>query len=72
MNARNPAVAAGRNVVVVGTQWGDEGKGKVVDWLTDHAQTVVCMLPGHEHEGDEFACDRELVQVDGRWTLRAL
>ena len=27
----------GRNVVVVGTQWGDEGKGKVVDWLTDHA-----------------------------------
>ena len=26
-----------RNVVVVGTQWGDEGKGKVVDWLTDHA-----------------------------------
>ena len=30
--------APGRNVVVVGTQWGDEGKGKVVDWLTDHAQ----------------------------------
>ena len=28
---------SGRNVVVVGTQWGDEGKGKVVDWLTDHA-----------------------------------
>ena len=32
------ADGAGRNVVVVGTQWGDEGKGKVVDWLTDHAQ----------------------------------
>ena len=30
--------AHGRNVVVIGTQWGDEGKGKVVDWLTDHAQ----------------------------------
>ena len=30
-----------RNVVVVGTQWGDEGKGKVVDWLTDHAAAVV-------------------------------
>ncbi|MFY7941059.1 MAG: adenylosuccinate synthetase, partial [Burkholderiaceae bacterium] len=27
------AKTAGRNVVVVGTQWGDEGKGKVVDWL---------------------------------------
>src|SRR2546421_606450 len=26
-----------RNVVVIGTQWGDEGKGKIVDWLTDHA-----------------------------------
>jgi len=25
----------GRNVVVVGTQWGDEGKGKLVDWLTE-------------------------------------
>ena len=33
--------STGRNVVVVGTQWGDEGKGKVVDWLTDHAQGVV-------------------------------
>ena len=38
---------AGRNVVVVGTQWGDEGKGKVVDWLTDHAQGVVRFQGGH-------------------------
>jgi len=30
-----------RNVVVVGTQWGDEGKGKIVDWLTEQAQGVV-------------------------------
>jgi adenylosuccinate synthase len=41
------AVARGRNVVVVGTQWGDEGKGKVVDWLTDHAQGVVRFQGGH-------------------------
>ena len=41
------ANAAGRNVVVVGTQWGDEGKGKVVDWLTDHAQGVVRFQGGH-------------------------
>ncbi|HJW10492.1 MAG TPA: adenylosuccinate synthase [Albitalea sp.] len=41
------ALAAGRNVVVVGTQWGDEGKGKVVDWLTDHAQGVVRFQGGH-------------------------
>jgi adenylosuccinate synthase len=38
---------AGRNVVVVGTQWGDEGKGKIVDWLTDHAQGVVRFQGGH-------------------------
>ncbi len=38
---------AGRNVVVVGTQWGDEGKGKVVDWMTDHAQGVVRFQGGH-------------------------
>ena len=36
-----------RNVIVVGTQWGDEGKGKVVDWLTDHAQGVVRFQGGH-------------------------
>ena len=36
-----------KNVVVVGTQWGDEGKGKVVDWLTEHAQGVVRFQGGH-------------------------
>lgn len=36
-----------RNVVVIGTQWGDEGKGKIVDWLTDHAQAVVRFQGGH-------------------------
>ena len=36
-----------KNVVVVGMQWGDEGKGKVVDWLTDHAQGVVRFQGGH-------------------------
>ena len=39
--------SAGRNVVVVGTQWGDEGKGKIVDWMTDHAQGVVRFQGGH-------------------------
>ncbi|RZS58646.1 adenylosuccinate synthase [Sphaerotilus mobilis] len=41
------SAASGRNVVVVGTQWGDEGKGKVVDWLTDHASAVVRFQGGH-------------------------
>jgi len=37
----------GRNVVIIGTQWGDEGKGKVVDWLTESAQGVVRFQGGH-------------------------
>src|SRR3954468_4796327 len=36
-----------KNVVVIGTQWGDEGKGKIVDWLTDHAAGVVRFQGGH-------------------------
>ena len=42
-----PSAATGRNVVVVGTQWGDEGKGKLVDWLTEMAQGVVRFQGGH-------------------------
>ncbi|HET6630438.1 MAG TPA: adenylosuccinate synthase [Woeseiaceae bacterium] len=37
----------GRNVVVIGTQWGDEGKGKIVDLLTDKAAAVVRFQGGH-------------------------
>ena len=40
-------VVDAKNVVVIGTQWGDEGKGKIVDWLTDHAQGVVRFQGGH-------------------------
>lgn len=36
-----------KNVVVVGAQWGDEGKGKVVDWLTEKVQGVVRFNGGH-------------------------
>ncbi len=36
-----------RNIIVVGTQWGDEGKGKIVDLLTDHARGVVRFQGGH-------------------------
>ncbi len=40
-------MATGRNVVVVGTQWGDEGKGKLVDWLSESAKGVVRFQGGH-------------------------
>jgi len=36
-----------KNVVVVGTQWGDEGKGKIVDWLSDQADVIVRFQGGH-------------------------
>ena len=53
-----------RNVVVVGTQWGDEGKGKIVDWLTEQAQGVVRFQGGHN-------AGHTLV-IDGRKTVLRL
>ena len=47
MMNKTSAPVAGRNVVVVGTQWGDEGKGKLVDWLTETATGVVRFQGGH-------------------------
>ena len=35
------------NVTIVGTQWGDEGKGKIVDWLSERANIVVRFQGGH-------------------------
>ncbi len=51
----------GKNVVVVGTQWGDEGKGKIVDLLTDRAAAVVRFQGGHN-------AGHTLV-IDGRKTV---
>ena len=51
----------GKNVVVIGTQWGDEGKGKVVDLLTDKAHAVVRFQGGHN-------AGHTLV-IDGRQTI---
>ena len=53
--------------------WGeDAGLRQAIRQLREQGETVVCMLPGHEHEGEEFDCDRELLAVDGQWVLRAL
>jgi len=40
--------------------------------LRAQGHTVVCVLPGHEHEVNEFDCDRELSQVAGHWAVMAL
>ena len=52
---------SGRNVVVIGTQWGDEGKGKIVDLLTERAAAVVRFQGGHN-------AGHTLV-IDGRKTI---
>ena len=36
-----------KNLVVVGSQWGDEGKGKIVDWLSEQADVVIRFQGGH-------------------------
>ena len=53
--------------------WAEDGalRSKVRS-LREQGATVVGVLPGHEHEGQEFACDRELVQVNGEWAVRPL
>jgi adenylosuccinate synthase len=48
----------GRSVVVIGTQWGDEGKGKIVDWLTDEVAAVVRFQGGH-NAGHTLVIDGE-------------
>jgi ATP phosphoribosyltransferase regulatory subunit len=40
--------------------------------LREQGHTVVCALPGHEQETQEYACDRELVEVAGQWVVKAL
>jgi adenylosuccinate synthase len=37
----------GKNIIVLGTQWGDEGKGKIVDWLSRRADVVARFQGGH-------------------------
>ena len=53
--------------------WGfDPALRAAVRRLREQGETVVCALPGHEHEAQEFECDRELVTDAGGWSLRAL
>jgi ATP phosphoribosyltransferase regulatory subunit len=40
--------------------------------LRMHGETVVCNLPGHESEIDEFQCDRELLEHAGQWIVKAI
>ena len=50
------------NVVVVGTQWGDEGKGKIVDWLSERADVIVRFQGGH-NAGHTLVIDGEIYKL---------
>ena len=50
------------NVVVVGSQWGDEGKGKIVDWLSSEADIVVRFQGGH-NAGHTLVIDKKVFKL---------
>jgi ATP phosphoribosyltransferase regulatory subunit len=53
--------------------WGEDTSLRTaVRRLRQQGESVVCVLPGHEHEGQEFDCDRELVASGGDWVVRTL
>ena len=51
-----------KNVVVVGSQWGDEGKGKIVDWLSSEADIVVRFQGGH-NAGHTLVIDKKIFKL---------
>ena len=53
--------------------WGEDAtlRAAVRD-LRQQGHTVMCVLPGHEHDVQEFDCDREVALIDGRWSVRPL
>lgn len=53
--------------------WGEaQDMNAAIAALRDRGETVVCVLPGHESEVDEFHCDRELVNIAGQWAVQAI
>jgi ATP phosphoribosyltransferase regulatory subunit len=53
--------------------WGESASLRAaIARLRAQGETVVCVLPGHESEIDEFQCDRELTEVGGQWVVSAL
>ena len=53
--------------------WGEgEALRLAITALRGRGETVVCVLPGHESEVDEFHCDRELIEVAGQWVVQAI
>jgi len=66
--ARSPVLRA-----AIRAPWGEDAAlRQAIAQLRAAGETVVCVLPGHESDVDEFQCDRELVQRDAAWCVKAL
>lgn len=68
------AVAAARPLrAAIRAPWGEASELRAaIAALRRQGETVVCVLPGHESEVDEFHCDRELQQIAGQWLVLAI
>lgn len=52
--------------------WGEQaGLRHAIHYLRARGDTVVCVLPGHEHDVNEFHCDRQLIELDGQWVVES-
>jgi len=69
--AKRPLKAAIRAPWLDGTKDAAEARAAIAA-LRQQGETVVCVLPGHESEVDEFRCDRELALAGGKWIVRSL
>jgi ATP phosphoribosyltransferase regulatory subunit len=68
------AVAAERPLrAAIRAPWGEAAELRTaIASLRRQGETVVCVLPGHESQVDEFHCDRELLQAAGQWVVQAI
>lgn len=67
------AVPAHAPRAAIRAPWGEAaGLRAAIAALRAQGETVVCVLPGHESEVDEFLCDRELTEAGGQWVVRPL
>jgi len=67
-------VAAARPLrAAIRAPWGEAAALRAaIAALRKQGETVVCVLPGHESEVDEFRCDRELCEVSGQWVVKSI
>jgi ATP phosphoribosyltransferase regulatory subunit len=67
-------VAANRPLrAAIRAPWGEAAELRAaIASLRRVGETVVCVLPGHESEIDEFHCDRELLQAAGQWVVKVI